>query len=218
MGNPSTCPIRRTRFLFALGFRDFCSRFKFIRFYSALAGAWGWFRANLPAFSMRCFHQISFPGIEYWWSERDLNPHLPLARRLLSRLSYRPNIRKLVRTAGIEPAPPEWRSGALPLSHVRVRMVRPRGFEPLVGRPAGFIDAGFTNRWQERDAYLNRLMACSRAWQRVSVALRRSHRSEPLDISQKLYSVFFENLADVVIDHFTIDPELPALPGACSVP
>jgi len=31
-------------------------------------------------------------------------------------------------------------------------MVRPRGFEPLVGRPAGFIDAGFTDRWQEKDA------------------------------------------------------------------
>src|SRR5215831_12224019 len=31
-------------------------------------------------------------------------------------------------------------------------MVHPRGFEPLVGRPAGFIDAGFTDRWQEKDA------------------------------------------------------------------
>lgn len=57
---------------------------------------------------------------------------------------------ELVRTAGFEPAPPEWRSGTLPLSHVRVsifrrsghrlavrkcvefEMVRPRGFEPLV--------------------------------------------------------------------------------------
>ena len=25
-----------------------------------------------------------------WWNERDLNPHLPLARRALSRLSYHP--------------------------------------------------------------------------------------------------------------------------------
>jgi hypothetical protein len=25
-----------------------------------------------------------------WWNERDLNPHLPLARRGLSRLSYHP--------------------------------------------------------------------------------------------------------------------------------
>ena len=58
--------------------------------------------------------------------------------------------KELVRTAGVEPTPPEWRSGTLPLSHVRV--VRPRGFEPLVGRPADFIDAGFTDRWQERDA------------------------------------------------------------------
>jgi len=33
-------------------------------------------------------------------------------------------------------------------------MVRPRGFEPLVGRPACFTDAGFTDRWQERDAYV----------------------------------------------------------------
>lgn len=31
-------------------------------------------------------------------------------------------------------------------------LVRPRGFEPLVGRPAGFIDAGVTSRWQERSA------------------------------------------------------------------
>jgi hypothetical protein len=58
----------------------------------AMVGAWGWFRANLSAFSVRCFHQISFPGIGYWWSERESNPHLPLARRLLSQLSYRPNI------------------------------------------------------------------------------------------------------------------------------
>jgi hypothetical protein len=56
---------------------------------SPVTGAWSWFRANLPAFSARCFHQISFPG-------------------------------ELVRTAGIEPAPPEWRSGTLPLSHVRI--------------------------------------------------------------------------------------------------
>ena len=34
------------------------------------------------------------------------------------------------------------------------RLVRPRGFEPLVGRPACFTDAGFTDRWQERDAML----------------------------------------------------------------
>jgi hypothetical protein len=31
---------------------------------------------------------------------------------------------------------------------------------------------------------------------------------EPLDIAQKLYPVFFENPADVVVDRFTIDPEL----------
>jgi hypothetical protein len=48
---------------------------------------------------------------------------------------------ELVRTAGIEPTPPEWRSGTLPLSHVR--MVRPRGFEPLVGRPACFARRRF---------------------------------------------------------------------------
>src|SRR5882762_8674483 len=28
-------------------------------------------------------------------------------------------VRELARTAGIEPTPPEWRSGTLPLSHVR---------------------------------------------------------------------------------------------------
>src|SRR5262245_49655587 len=33
--------------------------------------------------------------------------------------------RRLARTAGIEPAPPEWRSGTLPLSHVRVRIGAP---------------------------------------------------------------------------------------------
>jgi hypothetical protein len=31
----------------------------------------------------------------------------------------RRDIAKLVRTAGVEPTPPEWRSGTLPLSHVR---------------------------------------------------------------------------------------------------
>ena len=102
-----------------------------------------------------------------WWNERDSNPHLPLARRGLSQLSYHPievigawgrfrahlsafSARRfhqisfpgeLVRTAGIEPTPPEWRSGTLPLSHVR--MVRPRGFEPLVGRPACFARRRF---------------------------------------------------------------------------
>jgi hypothetical protein len=86
-------------------------------------GAWSRFRAHLSAFSARRFHQIA--------SQAALN---------------------LVRTAGVEPTPPEWRSGTLPLSHVR--MVRPRGFEPLVGRPACFTDAGFTDRWQERDARL----------------------------------------------------------------
>jgi hypothetical protein len=30
-----------------------------------------------------------------------------------------PKARRLVRTAGVEPTPPEWRSGTLPLSHVR---------------------------------------------------------------------------------------------------
>ena len=29
---------------------------------------------------------------------------------------------------------------------------------------------------------------------------------EPLDIANKLYAVFFENLRDVVVDRFTIDP------------
>ena len=28
-------------------------------------------------------------------------------------------MRELARTAGVEPTPPEWRSGTLPLSHVR---------------------------------------------------------------------------------------------------
>lgn len=83
------------------------------------------------------------PSRKDWWSERDSNPHLPLARRWLFRLSYRPEFGawcwfranlsavsarrchqisfpgELVRTAGLEPAPPEWRSGTLPLSHVR---------------------------------------------------------------------------------------------------
>jgi hypothetical protein len=31
---------------------------------------------------------------------------------------------------------------------------------------------------------------------------------EPLDIPEQLYPVFFENLGDVVIDRFTVDPEL----------
>ncbi len=73
-----------------------------------------------------------------WWIERDSNPHLPLARRLLSRLSYRPENKigaqswfranlsavstrrfhqisfpgELVRAAVIETASSEWRSEA----------------------------------------------------------------------------------------------------------
>ena len=56
----------------------------------------------------------------------------------------------MVRTRRIELLSPEWRSGIEPINYIRV--VRPRGFEPLVGRPACFTDAGFTDRWQERDA------------------------------------------------------------------
>ena len=58
--------------------------------------------------------------------------------------------RELVRTRRIELLSPEWRAGIGPINYIR--MVRPRGFEPLVGRPACFIDAGFTDRWQEKDA------------------------------------------------------------------
>ena len=61
---------------------------------------------------------------------------------------------ELVRTRRIELLSPEWRSGIEPINYIRV--VRPRGFEPLVGRPACFKDAGFTDRWQERDAYVVR--------------------------------------------------------------
>jgi hypothetical protein len=90
-------------------------------------GAWGRFRAHLFAFSARRFHQISFPG------------------RV-----------ELVRTRRIELLSPEWRSSIEPINYIRrifrEELVRPRGFEPLVGRPACFTDAGFTDRWQERDA------------------------------------------------------------------
>ncbi len=114
-----------------------------------------------------------------WWNERNSNPHHPLARRGLSQLSYHPmgfaakagawgrfrahlsafSARRfhqisfpgeLARTRRIELLSPEWRSGIEPINYIR--MVRPRGFEPLVGRPACFTDAGFTDRWQERDA------------------------------------------------------------------
>ena len=40
------------------------------------------------------------PSRKNWWNERDSNPHLPLARRGLSQLSYHP----MVDPAGIEPA------------------------------------------------------------------------------------------------------------------
>lgn len=59
---------------------------------------------------------------------------------------------ELARTRRIELLSPEWRSGIEPINYIR--MVRPRGFEPLVGQPACFTDAGFTDRWQERDAYV----------------------------------------------------------------
>src|SRR5581483_2920965 len=100
-----------------------------------------------------------------WWSERDSNPHLPLARRGLCRLSYRPmemvpgvgfeptsprfrrgavtrsafqaEFSRLARTAGIEPTPPEWRSGTLPLSHVR-KLAEGEGIEPSTARSARF--------------------------------------------------------------------------------
>ena len=52
-------------------------------------GAEGWFRANLPASSARCFHQISFLGED------------------------------LVRASVIETESPEWRSGARPSSYAR---------------------------------------------------------------------------------------------------
>ena len=65
-------------------------------------GAEGWFRANLPASSARCFHQISFLGL---------------------------NFLCLVRTAGIEPASTEWRSEAQPIDHVR-KLVGRDGVEP----------------------------------------------------------------------------------------
>ena len=53
-------------------------------------GAEGWFRANLPASSARCSHQISFLG------------------------------KDLVRASVIETESPEWHSGARPSSYVRM--------------------------------------------------------------------------------------------------
>src|SRR5215470_8905605 len=61
-------------------------------------GAEGWFRANLPAFSARCFHQISFlgelvrtagiePASTEWHSEAQPIDH----------------VREMVRRGGLEP-------------------------------------------------------------------------------------------------------------------
>jgi hypothetical protein len=91
---------------------------------AAKAGAWGWFRANLSAFSVRCFHQISFPGILTSACEpkpqRSVFAKASTDTRPMRPCPPKPWRRRVVRTAGIEPAPPEWRSGTLPLSHVRV--------------------------------------------------------------------------------------------------
>ena len=62
-------------------------------------GAEGWFRANLPASSARCFHQISFLGVKAFASVLSV---------------------KLVRASVIETESPEWRSGARPSSYVRI--------------------------------------------------------------------------------------------------
>src|SRR5574341_2159760 len=43
-----------------------------------------------------------------WWNERDSNPHLPLARRGLSQLSYHP----VVPGVGFEPTSPRLQHGA----------------------------------------------------------------------------------------------------------
>src|SRR5688572_11723354 len=54
--------------------------------------------------------------------------------------------------AGIEPAPPEWRSGTLPLSHIRKVGASPRIRTSRRADLPVSQDAGFTDRWQERDA------------------------------------------------------------------
>jgi hypothetical protein len=91
-------------------------------------------------------------------------PSLKLQRAAFARLASRSaqRARRLARTERIELPSPEWRSEIEPINYVRDQerratsarrgLVRPRGFEPLVGRPAGFADAGFTDRWRERDA------------------------------------------------------------------
>src|SRR5712692_1940883 len=110
-------------------------------------------------------------------------PTSPRFRRgAFTRLASQALSRGLVRTRRIELLSPEWRSSIEPIKYVRLFppslelrraspskpagrrwMVRPRGFEPLVGRPAYFTDAGFTDRWQERDAnvLLSRVHAAS---------------------------------------------------------
>ena len=55
--------------------------------------------------------------------------------------------RELVRTRRIELLSPEWRSSIEPINYIRrifrEELVRPRGFEPLVGRPACFMRRRF---------------------------------------------------------------------------
>jgi hypothetical protein len=79
-------------------------------------GAWGWFRANLSAFSARCFHQISFPGEMV--ERAGLEPASPVCKTGALPVELSSHV-ELVRTVGFEPTPPDRHSGTLPLSHVR---------------------------------------------------------------------------------------------------
>ena len=111
-------------------------------------GAWGWFRANLSALSTRRCHQISFPGQNVNWCGRGESNSF--------RRGGAPPLNQSTTSASVEPLPKG-----------EGNLVRPRGFEPLVGRPACFTDAGFTDRWQERDANSKRRIRERCEWRKV---------------------------------------------------
>jgi hypothetical protein len=63
-----------------------------------------------------------------WWNERDSNPHLPLARRGLSQLSYHPIV---VPGVGFEPTSPRFRRGAFTRLASQACLARTRRIELL---------------------------------------------------------------------------------------